>query len=116
MKPSLIILFAISAIGCASKQACPKIPETACGQCAMQIKDGTVDIAKATAVLAIEGTDAAIAILRKAETYLQEKIVEWKKNNPELVEDAEKKLAELRAKIREYEKKARDYAKKEINK
>ena len=93
--------------GCAAKQECPKVPVAACEQCMMQIRTETTDTAKTIAMFAADGADVVLAFLKKAESYLQENIKEWKVNHPELVEAGEKKLEELRAKIHEYESRVR---------
>lgn len=102
-----IVAIALCSFGCAAKQQCPKIPETACGQCALQIGAQTKDAAVSAAVLAAEGADAVLDFLKRSEKYLSEKVEEWKTTHPELVAEGQASLDALRVKIVEYERRAR---------
>jgi hypothetical protein len=102
-----IVAIALCSFGCAAKQQCPKMPETACGQCALQIEAQMKDSAVSAAALATEGADTVLAFLKKSEKYLSERVEEWKTTHPELVAEGQASLDALRAKIVEYERRAR---------
>jgi len=109
MKSACLFLITFTAFGCTTKQQCPKIPETACGQCAVNMANGVEDSAISASVFAVQTADSFVTFLKRAEVYLQEKIDEWKVTHPELVADGEKQLASIRAKVQEYERRAKDY-------
>lgn len=98
---SSVLVFAVLSVGCATKQQCPKIPETACRQCWAQTKDKTSDVVDTAAYVAVEGTSLALEYLQKSEKYLSEKIEEWKATHPEWVADAQARLDAIRTKMRE---------------
>ncbi|MFZ4768554.1 MAG: hypothetical protein ACOYLO_00110 [Ferruginibacter sp.] len=98
----------ISILGGCAKQQCPKIPETVCGQCAMQVGEEAKEVSISTIDYASAGVDITLDFLKKSEKYLSEKIEGWKVNHPELVDDGKSALEALRLKITEYERRAKD--------
>lgn len=94
------VVVALSVFGCA-RQQCPKMPETACGQCSVHVATETKSAIREGAAIASETADTVLALLIQSEKYLSEKIAIWKRNNPELVAEAQESLNSVRAKITE---------------
>jgi hypothetical protein len=113
MKKLLMICISMAIVtsGCASKQTCAKVPETACMQCAIQMRESGQEAVTFGTMAAINATGSFFTFLQSSEKFLQNKIEEWKVTHPELVVDGEKQLSSLRAKMSEYKERAKNSVK-----
>jgi len=102
MKKIISLLPLLLIVGCAPRQSCPKSSDDVCTQCYNQMKEGGKDNAAMIGIAVADKTDKFLDFLQKSKQYLQEKIAEWKVNNPEMVSRGEKQLAEIRNRIQQY--------------
>ena len=100
----LVVVVAVAmTLGCAASPKCPVVePKSACEVCSAQLQEKTKDNLTVAVVVASNGIDTVLEFLQASEKYMAEKIEGWKKNHPELVEAAQKKLDSIREQIREY--------------
>ena len=101
---SLIISLSLL-VGCASKQSVPQMPDDSCNRCAARMAEKAKDTGSTLA----DGASVTLALLKRSERYLQDKIEEWKVSNPDLVAEGQQQLEIIRTKIRSSENRARNY-------
>ena len=105
---SLIISLSLL-VGCASKQSVPQMPDDSCNRCAARMAAQAEDTGSTLAGVIVEGASVTLALLKRSERYLQDKIEEWKVSNPDLVAEGQQQLEIIRTKIRASENRARNY-------
>ena len=103
-KQALLLVAGICLIGCASEKSriwYPPIPCSDCGT-APSCTDKAKQVSATGAIIVIEATDEFLQFLQRTEKYLQTKLEEFEKNNPELVDETKDALDKIRDRIKEY--------------
>ena len=96
-------------VGCASKQTVPQMPDDSCNRCAERVAAQATSAGASLANVIADGASVTLALLKRSEKYLEEKIEEWKVSNPDLVAEGQQQLEIIRTKIRVSENRARNY-------